>query len=288
MSFLDVVKKVKEGDKKNVNISILESLNNNLSRIDKIEPMNKESWIRASAFPKLCIREEVLCARNNIIRERPITIDNEWWFGVGSAMHYLFQTRLLGASGILLGKWRCLNCGKLTDGSRVRMPKNCDVCGKDSFFLYEQKFEDLNLKLNGHIDGILSLPGKKETIIDFKTANGKRFLYAMKKPFDDHIKQLQIYMMLSGIKRGVILYINKQELSLKDALVEHWIDYDAEYVEKVKNDIHKLRKCLSNPEEELPESICKNKTEARRRKCGIVDQLIFSNGCGVLKKRNNN
>lgn len=81
----------------------------------------------------------------------------------------------------------------------------------------------------GHMDAIIVLPSGERVIIDIKTAKAssfQKFLYNGLKSWNmQYYGQLQAYMGMTGIKKAVLLAINKDN----SALHEEWINFDELY-----------------------------------------------------------
>lgn len=67
-------------------------------------------------------------------------------------------------------------------------------------------------------------PSNDVLIVELKSINDKGFQYLQKKnePKEEHVQQLQLYMHMTGIHRGLLLYENKNDQTLMD----FWVDYD--------------------------------------------------------------
>lgn len=248
--------------------SVVDFLNRKLPHVREKQPMKAGDWIRASDIPHLCPREEVLAARMQKVRESQVGANLEWWFGVGTAIHYLFQARFLGPQGVLLGMWMCLKCGRLYGGSgkeRIPCPEECFNCSHDRFFLREERVFNDEFLVDGHMDGVVVLPGAEEAVVDFKSCSASRFESLKKKPDANAVVQIQSYMWLSGIRRAVILYINKQEMIFENCLAEHWIEYDERVVADVQEKVRSIRKGLEGGP--LPERICSRGNVKRAVEC---------------------
>lgn len=64
--------------------------------------------------------------------------------------------------------------------------------------------------ISGHLDAILKLP-EGRTVVDIKTVNSKRYKQAQRKPFEEHLDQVNWYMHEKGISRGAIMYLNRDD-----------------------------------------------------------------------------
>jgi hypothetical protein len=109
------------------------------------------------------------------------------------------------------------------------------------------------LSLQGHVDGIIILNNEEKAILEIKTAKESSFnrfvKHGLKEWSEQYYCQLQTYMGMSKINRGVLLAINKNSSEIH----EEWIDFDPEIYEKIKLKALKI----SNSAEPL-EKLCTN------------------------------
>lgn len=175
----------------------------------------------------------------------------------GHAFHHRMQQDF-GDMGILRGYWRCRACDKVhgrdsePDPNRpvgVFMPDTCS-CGlggrrqKSRLFEYEEiriKSED-EYNFQGNTDGIVETdkgnPNSRK-IIDFKTSKSSLF-DDLEKPDKKYIVQVQIYMWLTGVKKAIIYYENKDIHTLK----EFTVDYDEKIIDWIKRTSSNLKLAL--------------------------------------------
>lgn len=273
MGLGNVLAEIHEGRNKR---HILTFLKDNLP-VEEVVPFRGDDWyIRASRIPRLCPREEVLVWRNQFPSLVKRTADNAWWFGLGTAFHYVFQTVLLGPQGVLHGLWRC-QCGWGTE-ERGPMPAECPKCGRKGRFLFvEEEVSSPDGRLVGHMDGILMLEGMPPAVIDFKTVQPYEFHKCSEVPNPDHVMQLQVYMMLAGLDNGVLLYINKHEGKMDAALAEHWIRRNEKQTEAIQRLVAKVKEGIEGGV--LPGGVCCTRDERRAKQCGLRD-LCFRTGDG--------
>ena len=73
--------------------------------------------------------------------------------------------------------------------------------------------------ISGRADAIITLDNELY-VVDFKSMNSMIFrnLYA---PKEENINQIQLYLHFFKIPKGILLYVNKDTLELKDFLVEY-------------------------------------------------------------------
>ncbi len=81
--------------------------------------------------------------------------------------------------------------------------------------------------ISGRADAIITLDNELY-VIDVKGINSNAFK-AMDEPKLDNVNQLQLYLHFFKIEKGILLYVNKNTLELK----EYLIPYGREYCEKL-------------------------------------------------------
>jgi len=90
--------------------------------------------------------------------------------------------------------------------------------------------------IHGRADAILSIDNEKY-ILDIKSINSFKF-GSLKNPSEEYINQLQLYLHFFKIKKGVILYVNKDTQALK----EFFLDYDAAKCNWLLDDLKEIKK----------------------------------------------
>jgi CRISPR-associated protein Cas4 len=83
-----------------------------------------------------------------------------------------------------------------------------------------------NEMIHGRADAIITLKGEPH-VVEIKSVNQARF--KKKEPSPDHVKQLQLYLYFFKVKKGILLYENKDTQELK----EYAIEYDAKLVKDI-------------------------------------------------------
>ena len=76
--------------------------------------------------------------------------------------------------------------------------------------------------ISGRADAILS-DGKDLYVLDIKSMNSMIFR-GLSEPKEENINQLQLYLHFFNIKKGILLYVNKDTQELKEFLVHHNAD----------------------------------------------------------------
>jgi CRISPR/Cas system-associated exonuclease Cas4 (RecB family) len=93
----------------------------------------------------------------------------------------------------------------------------------------ERTFADLGIEIKEKIE--LGLP----YVLEIKSISGKMNL--KKLPLPEHVNQLQLYLHYFKIKRGILLYLNKDTQEISEFVFE----YDRELAEKILNWFSKLK-----------------------------------------------
>lgn len=97
----------------------------------------------------------------------------------------------------------------------------------------ELKWQEGNLKFSGRIDTLL-----KDRIIEFKSI--KNFNFIQKAPSSQHLEQINMYMKATGIHKGTIVYIQKDNFDT----LEHDVEFDKKLYNKTISRFKKLNKAL--------------------------------------------
>lgn len=181
-------------------------------------------------------------------------------FDNGTALHSWYQNRYLGPMRVLYGSWKCKLCGKTTEGFMPAMP--CDKCGGNGWRYVETGVKHEELGIIGHYDGELRINDKRY-LLEMKTTSA--FDRLSKKPSDAHIYQTQIYMWLSGIPFGLILYIDKFRSRLK----EHVFPFDPTIEDDVRKNIGLVEKAWKK--RILPAKECFTETAGKKRYCPFIE-----------------
>lgn len=190
-----------------------------------------EGW-HPSQLMDMCPRFEILKQLMPDLGDATEVIDTrtQMIFDVGTALHSWWQEQYFGPMGVLKGNWRCVHCNYQTsmttmpikphhcgntvsDGSPVLNPHGTPArVGNNRIWRFAE-VPVLNKEWNiiGHSDGIYLLRGPTgiiECILEIKTA-GPSFWARGGIPYAANIFQINIYMWLTGMTRGILLYIDK-------------------------------------------------------------------------------
>lgn len=90
--------------------------------------------------------------------------------------------------------------------------------------------------LSGRADAVIS-DGNQLYVLDIKSMNSIVFR-SMEEPKPENVQQLQLYLYYFKISKGILLYVNKDNLQLK----EYIFDYNLEEAKMLINRMKLLRK----------------------------------------------
>lgn len=163
----------------------------------------------------------------------------------------------------LRGKWLCLNFmghdkpkiyGE-DDTLGITKPESCE-CGCTRLQYEELGFYDEETNWGGHVDAILEISayngdGTEFMVVDFKSMNPFEFKrLAAPKPM--HKTQMQIYLYLSGLKLGRLLYEDKGTQGVKEFDVPRDDNFLAIKKEEAMLLKHRINHLNSNGQRVLP------------------------------------
>jgi hypothetical protein len=246
-----------------------------LASVEDVAFLTAESWVRASSFPEICPREEVLCSIQKVGRKREVSADLALIFEHGKALHNQLQNSVLPAISLLLGNWSCLrcgaHCGRKTDEPveqwAVPRPERCTHCEGTQFHYHECRLESREYQIQGHPDGFLRIPGLPGLgILEAKSISSKGAWEVRNVPNLNHVIQAHIYMWLAGLQWAKVLYWDKGSHGL-NALVEHTIECDDETVDRIKTTLRELWAGIRTGS--LPERVCADADAPRARSCAV-------------------
>jgi len=94
--------------------------------------------------------------------------------------------------------------------------------------------------IRGRADAIVS--DKKEMyVLDIKSMNSMVFR-TMQEPKSENVDQLQLYLHYFKIKKGILLYVNKDNLQLK----EFFVNYDEQKADSLLNGLVSLKEKIDS------------------------------------------
>jgi hypothetical protein len=269
------------------------SLTKLLKKYDRkqtLVPLTVTDFVRTSGFHRICPREEVLRSVHKIDKEDFISPDTLLTFNHGSGIHWALQNIILPDLGVLLGMWKCQTCaflhGAVADGLKpttaaIRRPSVCGQrinafpslsCLGEDFVFVEYDLKDDQHRITGHADGFLALPGMSGMgILEAKSISSQQVWLVKNSPKVEHYVQAQIYMWLTGLEWGLIVYWEKGAYGLK-AIKEHFIERDDQTISKVKSELRSLWDGLASGV--LPFRICSSPECERALKCSATSSCF--------------
>lgn len=209
-------------------------------------------------------------------------------FRAGHAHHFRMQEEL-SEMGILRGCWKSKITGKIygrDSKTGIFMPQSLEEVGeekhpddkrelKEIFEYVEIKVENKEYNFSGHCDGIIQLdPDNPDTmyIVDFKTMKFERFeILARSGNIDNnYLTQINIYMWILGVRKGLIFYEDKNTHQIK----EYEVFYDENLIEDIKRQAKTLLSFFEKKQlPKMPDQYEKNKKPCMY--CGYKDVLCW-------------
>jgi CRISPR/Cas system-associated exonuclease Cas4 (RecB family) len=113
--------------------------------------------------------------------------------------------------------------------------------------------------ISGRADAIITL-NNELYVVDFKSMNSMIFK-KLTKPKEENVNQIQLYMHFFKIPKGILLYISKDDLDLKEFLIK----YDKNRAEKLLKNLSDLKIKIDN--NIVPAIILKSKTNWQCKYC---------------------
>jgi hypothetical protein len=261
--------------------------------LDGTNKHRAEGW-HPSQLSKMCPRLEVLrqLMPKAIDKSKLIPdLRTQVIFDVGHALHRWFQEQYFGPMERLKGTWVCRLCGAVTDD--VVMPARPHPCrsgsclieiGKNRFWSFrEPALENKEWGIIGHCDGIY-VPFNTdidEAVLEIKTA-GPAFWQNPKAPLRPNVFQINIYMWLLGLTRGVLLYVDKAGVNKKGRpFKEFIIDYNDAPRKEACEKIDEYRRNVEAQTMPRQLTFCEvHPTGARARQCPLraicMDQALVT------------
>jgi CRISPR/Cas system-associated exonuclease Cas4 (RecB family) len=120
--------------------------------------------------------------------------------------------------------------------------------------------------VRGRIDAILS-DGKELYVLDIKSMNSMIFR-GLEEPKEENILQVQLYLHYFQIKKGILLYVNKDNLNLK----EYFIEYDPIKVSSLLDNLTILKKQIDS--DIIPARITGYPDDWQCRYCQFKDTCV--------------
>lgn len=283
MDVIDLAKYVKNKKNEDFVVKIFDGIP---KRVDVVQPMKSDDLIKVHSFGRLCPREEAICSKLNIVREREIDQKLLFTFNMGSCLGDMIRDDWLGPAHYLIGSWKCKQCsdtvGKAAHegASRVFMP-DCCKCGSEKFTYIEETVSNSRYGISGHPDSFLIF-NEKYYIGEIKTARSIGYNKIRNKTHESvdstYLLQLRIYLWLTGYNDGMFIFINKDASpSLKH---DHYltcipVKHDQKIInERVIRWIEILRENIEL--QKIPKrEICSKPTDRRAKDCGVANRCFY-------------
>lgn len=214
-------------------------------------------------------------------------------FQAGHFFHNRMQ-RDLADMGVLRGCWKSKISGKVygkNEKHGILRPKTLEEIGEtrlendnrnisELFEYVEITLEDKEHNFYGHCDGIVEFPVHEEDydehgeqkvttekiVVDFKTINTDSFKL-LKDPDPEYVMQINIYMWILGLNKGVIYYEDKNKHEVKEYLIHR----DDKFIEEIKSNAKTLLKLLESRKlPKIPEYF--SKTSSPCKYCDYLEK----------------
>lgn len=254
-------------EEKKAPFSAVDYINKNLGYEEKVYPSAPNSIFRTSFAIDICPWRETYYAKNQKVRIKTVDARLARIFDIGTSFHEIVQQKWF--KNILFGDWECINCK--ASWSECQLPSH-DSCHSSDLRYKEIKISDPKLGMSGHVDGIVVHGGDK-LVLELKTCNSRQFqlIRGKGKPLEKHVKQINNYMGLLGLKSGLVLYLDKDE----SMMVEFLVRFDQSLFDLICGRVQNTLRAIGGFEE--PEKICLARTDSEAKKCPCVS-VCFKRG----------
>ena len=179
-------------------------------------------------------------------------------FEEGHGIHDKYQ-RWLYQLGVLEGNYKCQGCGLVTYGVS---PSNCSHCLDPRLIYREVPLDDDELFSIGHADGIIN-DDEGRDLLELKSIGIGTFRIEVPgmyrryetnqitltqlwnevvKPFPGHLRQVNLYMRSTGLRRCVIIYEFKANQQVKEFVVL----YDPKLIAPIVKAAKEIKFALEN------------------------------------------
>jgi CRISPR/Cas system-associated exonuclease Cas4 (RecB family) len=128
--------------------------------------------------------------------------------------------------------------------------------------------------ISGRADAIVTIDNELY-VVDFKSMNGYKFK-ALEAPLEDNVNQIQLYMHYFCIPRGILLYVDKNTLALKEFLV----NYDRSLAESLLAALGNLKEKIDS--NKVPPRLSDYPGNAQCKYC-VFGDICKMSGAGELK-----
>jgi hypothetical protein len=151
----------------------------------------------------------------------------------------------------------------------------CAECGSQEGYTYrEMWFGDPDLGCGGSLDGIIELPWRSTFgVLEMKSISGMGAWGVRVGPKPEHVDQATIYMMLTGLRWVLVLYIDKSAPGLASC-IPHEIEYDPERAASLRARLRSAREGIRDVAAAVPPRICGTRSCARAKDCELSSQCF--------------
>lgn len=241
-------------------------------------------WLGPSTVSGMCPRAFVMSAVMELPLIKVESLQSRWTMDRGTVLHQLIQDMWLGRARMILGGWKCDDCGhihgidiedstpvgsghegedtvvdKVTLRSAIPMPYKCEKCGMEprwrhGFSYVEPMVYDLPLRISGYVDGIIRIPDQNRLeLIDIKGTSKKALARLRQRgPYLEHVIQVGWYLSMMGLSRGRVIYVARDEEDVSKAFLEKPVALDEKLMAQEKEKIRVLREEVKKKEPSIP------------------------------------
>lgn len=196
------------------------------------------------------------------IHDKKATPKQQFVFDMGHAIHDILQGYFWDL-GILKGSFKCTKCDKVFHGltSPTQCPSGIQSHTRKFLQYREVIMRDEVHLINGRCDGILVIDDE-EHLMDIKSIQNKTLKTVDKQfcfedledgPKEEHIIQLMLYMWMSGIHRGHLVYVGKNNHQIKTFAIPYNFLLIAPYLREIEYLMDAAKKLKAKEPVELPE-----------------------------------
>lgn len=254
-------------------------------------------FLRPSGFPFCGLQKLVEAPAYFARKDRDVTLGSSYFTGVGSSAHATFQA-FLGATGKIVGNWRCPVCKDLRTFKTFKMCK----CGGTP------QYEELEIvyknTLLGHTDGIYRIKNKKTGkvtyyVLDYKTTAKYKIPQAHRHfPIKGNVVQIEAYSYLLEKQFGItiegwiLIYLGR-DLPLgkggRHIEVKTLSDTDRSRIKKTVNSAVRLHrraitaKSKQDVRDIFAEKLCKSELDYRKNWRDPYNPCPFESQCFTTK-----
>jgi len=233
---------------------------------------------QASQMYFVCPRKFLIMEREGMKKEHDARTKAK--FGIGHALHHWYQDKYFGPMGILRGDWRCKRCWKKYKNCLMPTEK-CKKCGsKDGYEYEELTVRNTEWDIAGHVDGIFDIDGV-QYVMDMKTIDPDMFK-RLEKPYPAAVYQVNLYMWMLNIHKGVLIYIDKSSNGVSP-IKEFPVEFDPDTISDMQSRVTSYKVAVSS--KTLPPRMCKDSSAYRARGCECKELCFDDEWCAEFLKK---